>query len=70
MKFTEKHAEILKAEGTTLTQVQSLDSDSKNKFISDHLLPYVCGDGTPEQEELAEDIITMVTEWKVGQTED
>ena len=30
--------------------------------IEDKLLPYIAGDGTPEEEELAEDILDMLSD--------
>ena len=59
MKFTQKHEELLKTEGTTLLECQKLKN--KDEWIAKHLLSYICGEGTPEQEELAEDLVTMIT---------
>ena len=34
-----------------------------------YLLPYVCGGGTKEEEDIAEDLITMITVWDIGEEE-
>jgi len=47
--------------GHRLSEIRKLPSYEKDHFIADHLLPYICGDGTAEEEELAEGIIDAVT---------
>ena len=70
LKYGKKHEELLKKVGIdNLVEAQkSWNSDDDSDIIHDKILPYVI-DGDEETSEIAEDLITMITCWEVGQTE-
>ena len=69
MKFTKKHEQMLEKAGKTLREIQLMEEDEASEFMKKYLLPYVCGGGTKEEEDIAEDLITMITVWDIGEEE-
>ncbi|MBR5121661.1 MAG: hypothetical protein IKU89_03850 [Oscillospiraceae bacterium] len=60
--YGEKHEKFLNNLGTNLKDLRALDEEAGKMFIYEVLIPYVCGKGTKEEENLADDIISMMTE--------
>ena len=59
---TNKHNEFLKKIGANKDKLRSLSDEDGERFICEVLVPYVCGKGTKEEENIADDIIGMMTE--------
>ena len=66
MTYEKKHEDFLDKLGYKLFELISMSAEDKNHFIAENLVSYICGDGTPEEEDIAEDIITMITTWKIA----
>ena len=70
MRFERRHQNLLDKLGASLMDLQGMGPKQKNRFIAENLVSYICGDGSKEEEEAADDIITMITAWEVGQLSD
>ena len=62
VKYTKEHEAFLKKIGVTLDELCSLSDEEGERFICEILVPYVCGEGTKREENIADDIISMMTE--------
>ena len=72
LKYNEKHKAMLQKIGYELIDLQKMarqDYMKLNNLISLYLVPVIV-DGSEEDSELAEDLITMIKYWDVGQTEE
>lgn len=69
--FTKAHENLLANTGKSLRELQELNYTQPmdvNEFIHTYINPIIV-DGSPEESDLADDLITMIKEWKIGQTE-
>ena len=72
LKYNEKHKAMLQKIGYSLVDLQKMarqDSKKLNDLLHTHVIPIIVG-GSEEDSELAEDLITMIKYWDVGQTEE
>lgn len=72
LKYNEKHKAMLQKIGYELIDLQKMarqDYMKLNKLLHLYVNPVIV-DGSEEDSELAEDLITMIKYWDVGQTEE
>lgn len=69
LEYGIKHKQMLLQEGISdlLEAQESWNSNSKKDLIRNCILPHALSND--EEAEIAEDLITMITSWEIGQTE-
>ena len=61
IELKEEHILFLSNIGYTIEEIEKMNNKDRNSFIANILVPYICGDGTKKEEDLADDILTFIT---------